>query len=95
MAAVLRQFLRSISENSIMPYGVPQHTSRYLRNSSGNFAMLAATRRASFLVSSLAARRHSHSVCGGPSSSLSLAAKIAIRRSASPRVRFGLNASRS
>ena len=37
----------------------------------------------------------SQSVCGGPSSSLSLAVNIAIRRSASARVRLGLNASNS
>ena len=30
-----------------MPYGVPQHTSDYLRNSSDNFAMFAAILRAS------------------------------------------------
>jgi hypothetical protein len=35
------------------------------------------------------------SVCGGPSSSLSLAVSIAMRISASVRVRFGLNASSS
>src|SRR5262249_13596959 len=35
------------------------------------------------------------SVCGGPSSSLSLAVNAAIRRSASERLRFGLNASSS
>jgi hypothetical protein len=37
----------------------------------------------------------SQSVCGGPSSSLSLAVNTAIRRSASARVRLGLNASNS
>jgi hypothetical protein len=36
-----------------MPYGVPQHTSDYLRNSSGSLAMFAAMRRASSLLSSL------------------------------------------
>src|SRR5215831_1416060 len=47
------------------------------------------------VVSSLAADRRpgSHSVCGGSSSNLSLAVNIAIRRSASSCVRFGLNAS--
>jgi hypothetical protein len=34
-------------------------------------------------------RLHPQSVCGGSSSSLSLAVNIAIRRSASARVRFG------
>jgi hypothetical protein len=37
----------------------------------------------------------SQSVCGGPSSNLSLAVSIAIRRSASARVRFRRNASSS
>ena len=68
------------------------------RSSSGSFAMYAAIRRASSFVSSLAADRrpgHSHNVCGGSSSNLSLAVNIAIRRSASSCVRLGLNASSS
>jgi hypothetical protein len=43
----------------------------------------------------LLTRDEDQSVCGGPSSSLSLAFNIAIRISASARVRFGLNASSS
>ena len=72
---------------------------------SGSVAMLAAMRRASSRVSSLAPDWRSalsrmilgasQSVCGGPSSSLSLAVNIAIRNSASARLRFGLNASSS
>jgi hypothetical protein len=57
MAVVLRQFREVSQENSIMPYGVPQHTSDYLRNSSGNFAMFAAIRLASSFVSNFAAER--------------------------------------
>src|SRR6516162_4945826 len=33
-----------------MPYGVPQHISDYLRNSSGSLAIFAAIRRASLRV---------------------------------------------
>ena len=44
-----------------MPYGVPQHTADYLRNSSGNFAMFAAIRLASSFVSNFAAERRSGS----------------------------------
>ena len=33
-----------------MPYGVPQHTSDYLRNSPGNFAMFTASLLASSFV---------------------------------------------
>jgi len=40
-----------------MPHGVPQHTSDYLRNSSGNFAMFTEMRLASSFDSKLAADR--------------------------------------
>jgi len=40
-----------------MPYGVPQHTSDYLRNSSGNFAMFTAISLVSPFVSNFAADR--------------------------------------
>jgi hypothetical protein len=58
-----------------------------LRNNSGSFAMLAAMRRG--LVGGERLFETAQSVCGGLSSSLSLAVNIAIRRSASARVRFG------
>jgi hypothetical protein len=33
-----------------MPYGVPQHTSDYLRSSSGSLAIFAAIRRATLFI---------------------------------------------
>jgi len=44
-------------ENSIVPPGVPQHTSDYLRNSSGSFAMFTEIRLASSFDSNFAADR--------------------------------------
>jgi hypothetical protein len=50
-------WLQVSQKNSIVPYGVPQHTSDYLRDSSGDFAMFTAIRLASFFVSNFAAER--------------------------------------
>jgi hypothetical protein len=71
-----------------LPWSIPTQA-QPLRDKLASWSFVAAAPAGGFILDV------SQSVCGGSSSSLSLAVSIAMRISASVRVRFGLNASSS